>query len=237
MVDDLLEQSVSYGVSKICVSPLISSAREEYEGLNDFTSYVVRDNPCFEGFAVVHPFQKYAKGELERAIYDLELKGLFLDPELQGFRFSDDRFWDFLEFVKTLKIPVFVHCEYNSENKFFVPEEVNEVIISFPRVNFIFPQAVGWDKVYSEENVFYDTSHSSSDKLLEMVTELGADKVLFGSDFKYNFYPAYEIEKIQGLDLSEEEKEKILGGNMAQLFGVSVEKGTRFSGFFKRFFR
>jgi predicted TIM-barrel fold metal-dependent hydrolase len=243
--EDLLKGVKGLKIAKACLLPIAVAFNPETK-LNNFISTTMRENPEMEGFASVNPNSPSAGEELERAVLDLGLRGLVLDPNNQKFKFSDDSLWYLLEKVKELEVPVAVHSDYSPETEalFFDPEEVNETIISFPDVTFIFPH-MGRHRgkedspsIYPEENVLYDTSHSSASIVEEAVEGLGAEKIVYGSDFKYNFYPHYEIDKIQNLRVSKEEKEKILGENMARILKLPTKKerglGQKVSDFLKR---
>jgi hypothetical protein len=75
-------------------------------------------------------------------------------------------------------------------------------------------------------NVFFDTAASPflyTPQVYNQVTQLvGADKILFGSD-----YPLLEqsrlINEIRSLDLPEETKDLILSGNAQRLLGIDNE--------------
>ena len=74
------------------------------------------------------------------------------------------------------------------------------------------------------EKVYFDTAASPllySPKVYEQVIQLvGADKILFGSD-----YPLLEqgrlLREIESLDLPEEIKKQILAGNAQRLLGIN----------------
>ena len=59
-----------------------------------------------------------------------------------------------------------------------------------------------------------------SEGLLEkIIRKHGAERILFGSDYPWHL-PSQEISLIRSLDISEEEKEMILGENAARLLGI-----------------
>jgi predicted TIM-barrel fold metal-dependent hydrolase len=74
------------------------------------------------------------------------------------------------------------------------------------------------------ENVYFDTAASPllySPQIYEQVIQLvGADRILFGSD-----YPLLEqgrvLREIESLDLPEEIKKQILAGNAQRLLGIN----------------
>jgi hypothetical protein len=243
--EDLARRIDENKIDKVCLLPVCSfKEHKKMVELNNFVASAMRDNPKFEGFASVNPHLSSAGRELERAVVELGLKGLTIDPNSQRFRLSDDNLWSLLEVAKTLDIPITVHAEYSSEieNKFFSADEANETVFSFPDVNFIFTQMARNNKnqklpkVYPEKNVYYDTSHSSAEIISAIIEELGTENIVYGSDFKYNFYPSYEVEKIVNLEISDEVKEKILWRNVSKLLGITIEKSSRF-GFLGRLFR
>ena len=74
-------------------------------------------------------------------------------------------------------------------------------------------------------NVYVDTSSSlyevSSEKALEYIRAFTADRVMFGTD-----YPMWdvrdELRYMEGLDLTEAEREKIMYKTACGLLGVSI---------------
>ena len=80
------------------------------------------------------------------------------------------------------------------------------------------------------KNVWYDCSASPllyDPKIFEIaVRTVGAEKILFGSDFPLRLYPRSDrrpgwnrfLQSIATADLTTEEREKILGGNAEKLF-------------------
>jgi predicted TIM-barrel fold metal-dependent hydrolase len=75
------------------------------------------------------------------------------------------------------------------------------------------------DLVAKNRNCYLDTSGYGHDRMgmLEYAVEtIGADRVLFGSDFSIND-PSSVIARIQNSFLTEEQKRKVLSGNLQQL--------------------
>ena len=73
------------------------------------------------------------------------------------------------------------------------------------------------------KNVYFDTAASPflyAPQVYGQVAQLvGAEKILFGSDYPL-ISPRRFFKEIRGLDLSEEVKKKILGGNAQKLLGM-----------------
>jgi predicted TIM-barrel fold metal-dependent hydrolase len=97
----------------------------------------------------------------------------------------------------------------------------------YPETSFIFAHAGGiWEKAfqavapYPNLNVDvcgFDPERGVVEKAVAM---LGAERVLFGSDAPGRSYAA-QVAKVKYADLSEPERQLVLGGNAARLLGLS----------------
>jgi hypothetical protein len=67
-----------------------------------------------------------------------------------------------------------------------------------------------------ENNKFW---YLGTDKIIDVIEFAGADKLIYGLDFPWNSKEINkkDIEIIQQLDISTEDKEKILGGNLSRI--------------------
>lgn len=108
-------------------------------------------------------------------------------------------------------------------------EEMEYIIQKFPKATIVFPHFGDdhefehifkrIDLVGRNPNCYLDTSGSGHDRvgMLEYaVKTIGPDRVLFGSDFTIND-PSCMIARIQHSLLTEEQKRKVLAGNVEQL--------------------
>jgi predicted TIM-barrel fold metal-dependent hydrolase len=108
-------------------------------------------------------------------------------------------------------------------------EEMEHIARSSPKATIVFPH-FGDDREYDHifkridlvaqnPNCYLDTSGYGHDRvgMLEYaVKKIGADRVLFGSDFSINC-PATVIARINNAFITEEQKRKILSGNLKAL--------------------
>jgi len=62
------------------------------------------------------------------------------------------------------------------------------------------------------------------DRILDLVTIAGADTLIFGIDFPWNAMEETrrDVEIIMNLDIPQDDKVRILGGNLAKLLGVNL---------------
>jgi predicted TIM-barrel fold metal-dependent hydrolase len=72
-------------------------------------------------------------------------------------------------------------------------------------------------------NLYVDfcATWADADKVARVVGELGAERVLFGSDYTL-FDPGHTLGMLEEAALSVEEKALILRGNAERLFGISL---------------
>ena len=68
------------------------------------------------------------------------------------------------------------------------------------------------------DNVFIETSWSISDKIKWLVDELGADRVMFGSDSLTNI--PVELAKYRAIGLNEDQLERVLGKTAIKVFSL-----------------
>lgn len=174
----------------------------------------------------------HAIEELTRCIRDLDLNGLFMHPDYQGF--APNNFFLVSPVLDALvelqrevgrRLPVLVHG-VGSSLHYLVPEQMGELAGSYPDLSFIVSQ-LGWplqagamisvakknDNIYVELllNInILDTKRA--------VSEIGASRLTLGTDAPWGSY-------ILGRKMIEEiadptERELILGGTIAQLMGI-----------------
>src|SRR5262249_22179269 len=70
--------------------------------------------------------------------------------------------------------------------------------------------------VFARRNLYYDTCAFSKSFIEMAVGEIGEERFLFGTDYPFIGSDSFYIEVP---DLSPQQKEKILSGNAARLFG------------------
>lgn len=225
--EDLLVFLDEQGIDKVCIMPIaVSTDEDETRRLNDFTQTEAIGYRAMEGFCSVNPHMGTAVEEVDRGLRELGLKGLYVDPHIQKFHFTDDEFWTILEVVAAQDVPVF--CK-TTDSEYFDTSEINETVMGFPKVSFIFSQMglpdpdARFSRVMNEKNVYFETSRAPISYIRSAIEEYGAHKVIFGSGQDGSTYPAHEIGKIKDLDLAENDETKIMGVNFEELIGPSLK--------------
>ena len=193
----------------------------------------------FIGFTAAHPdrTEKENVERVERAVNELGLKGMKLNPHA-GFYPNDERLYPVYEKATLLGIPVMFHSGVKSPTegtrvKYCQPIYLDDVAVDFPDMTIIIAHAgYPWVEetiqvgIYAA-NVHVDISTLNQIEealgyevvlptLRKLTSSLGAQRVLFGSDFTYNMGKMIQIVKDADF-LSESDKEKILGENARKI--------------------
>jgi hypothetical protein len=203
------------GIEKAVLLPIdCRRARKDAVSSNEQVAELCRRSPRFIGFASVDPLRKGAARELERAVKDLGLKGLKLDPALQDFRPNHRKVFPVYEAAAALGIPLLIHTgmswapETPLERSHPLPLE--EPIRTFPRLAFVLAH-FAWPWVWEATalalkypNVYLDTSALYYDSPKEffqffftrqipttVIERSLRTKILFGSN-----YPRVEIKNM-----------------------------------------
>jgi len=133
------------------------------------------------------------------------------------YNYDDERCHEMIEKIIELRLPVVFEESYENTMNF-----INHLA---PQATVIIPH-LGWlnggfefidaSGIWKKDNVYADSALASTYEIEEFIKKYGVDKLIFGSDFPFN-YPSYELQKILTLKLSQTDEEKILGLNILRL--------------------
>jgi len=213
----------TFGVWK---SRIIVKSRRFQESLlpqpdNDRVEAAIREYPKrFRGFIFVNPAHPGTLDEVERRLSagfcGIKMALLQYPAALDGPQISA-----LCEIASVRRIPVFFHQGLTAATS-----DPTAMFKRFPNVNFIiahagvqyFEQAIQLAREH--RNVWLDTSSYfvTASKLRRLIRDVGANKLVFGSDVPVMATDAAEaLNKIRALKISEREKAAILGQNMQQI--------------------
>ena len=167
------------------------------------------------GFARLDPnFGKKGVEELKRDV-ELGLVGLKLHPSSQKFSLRSEHLRNIIKKASRLNIPVI----FDSGKKESPPEQIGELAELFPDAKIIMAHMFGdflWVALH-HQNIYIQTTDMPRKEIIQKaVEELGAERVIMGSDSPYISMKA-ELEKIKSLNISEKEKKLIMGENMRRI--------------------
>ncbi|HML46292.1 MAG TPA: amidohydrolase family protein [Clostridia bacterium] len=224
----LLEQGGRAGVTHYVLHAVATNPNQAGR-INDFLAQAVAGRPDrLTGFAGIHPAMESPIAEMERA-RRLGLRGIKLHPDIQQFFVDDARMFPLYEAMGSDMI-LLTHAgdhryDYSS------PARLRRVRDLFPRLTMICAHLGGWSvwedarEMLCGQNVYVDSSSAlfwlGPKRALELIRSYGADRVLFGTD-----YPVWdaqgELERLDALGLTEDERSAILYANAAKLLGLDI---------------
>ena len=225
----LRANGVDYAVALAELSP-ITTGMMSNEGVIE----LCRQVDCLIPFCNVNPFLVAdLAGELERYVTEMGFRGLKLYPTYQHFYANDSRLYPLYAKAQELGIPVMLHTGSSifkgARLKYGDPLHMDDVAVDFPNLTLLMVHSgrgFWYDRAYFlaklHANVYMEISGLPPQKLLGYFPELErvADKVVFGSDWPGMPHVKRNIDRIRGLPLKEETKDKILGGNAARILGL-----------------
>lgn len=227
-LQDLVKESgMDYAVSL----PVATSAKQ-VESINRLSAEVSGQNGVIFGGAI-HPDCENVE-EILDYVKSIGLKVIKIHPDYQGVYFDDERYIRILKAAaerdlmivthagRDVAYPDDVHCTPDMvlyvldklkgliENKLILahlgacdmPDEVLEKLIGKP--------------VYFDTAVVLDRYTEKSEQIIKAH---GADKILFATDSPWA-PPEKFIKLINSFDLTQEEKDKIFGGNARKILGI-----------------
>ena len=160
------------------------------------------------------------------------LTGLKIHPSLSRVRVSDAGFAPALELAAAHDLIVLVHCGRWQEMASF--RFAIDAAAAHPRVRFILAHAGGDTPPLASaaaelvlerglDNVWFEFSGLREYWVIERnIARLGAGRYLMGSDYGLA-HPLMYIGAVRGMDLSEADRARVLGGNARALFGTPLE--------------
>ena len=161
---------------------------------------------------------------MEEAVKIFGFRGVKLHPWVSAFPLNHPIVYPVFDVAAKYRLPVLSH---SARSEFCTPMLFVDIALRYPEVPVIMghmgKQHLHYDVLPAmrlAENLYLETSGSKIQILLERaVKEFGAERVLFGTDGPHDLLPAY-VARIEDLNVSEEEKELILGKSAAKIFNL-----------------
>jgi predicted TIM-barrel fold metal-dependent hydrolase len=225
----LIEAADKLGIDQLCCSiltPRRPATADSFQECNRWMADGMRRFPGrVLGYCYVNPgYGREALDEIRRCIGDRGFIGIKLYNEHLC---TEPVVFPIVELAIELGVPILHHA---SHSHYFVEDQPHmsdgghlaELARRYPEAMLICAHISGggdWEwtikAVRHAQNVLLDTSGSVTDEgTVEMAAAVvGADRVVFGCDLSMTA----GVGKIRGANLSAQEKQKILGGNMMRL--------------------
>jgi len=219
---------VAYGaVSNI--SPMVDRVWRIRHGGNEATAELMKQlKGRVVGQYVPNVFEdpNTVQEKVKEAAKVFGFRGIKLHPWVSAFPLNHPMVYPVFDVASKYRLSVLAH---SARSEFTTPMLFVDIARRYPDVPVIMghmgKQHTHYDVLPAmklAENIYLETSGSKLQILLERaVKEFGAERVLFGTDGPGDLLPAY-VARIEDLNVSEEDKEWILGKSAAKLFNLPV---------------
>ncbi len=183
-------------------------------------------------FAVINPFYAGWQDDLKICHEEFGMTGLRLYPKWHNYQLSDACCRDLVDAAteRGMIISIPIRVEDNRQRSWLlnvpdVPlEEIVELVKAHPKARFILLNGIGYTRSPLgrkdnglPSNYAIELSRLSAvlaNELGQLITNLGADRVMFGTGMPFN-YPDPALVKLEVLDATEPDKDKIRSQNAA----------------------
>lgn len=248
---DCLKQAMDMaGIDKaVCFAPFVTGRGTQMSSRdldqNEWLAASIKGDPDLYGFGTVNFDAGDLRGQVEK-IADLGFKGIKLHPAHQEFRVNGPKAYEVYRAAERLGLFLSFHTGVHyyrlSEYQMLL---FDDLTFDFPDLKFsmehmgghcFFKDALavmtnrrynakdphifaGWTSIYTKGNW-----HLSDEELDDLVTIGGPLCQCYGLDFPYKKSEAFidSIARVRGLNIPEETKDLILGGNLARELHIQL---------------
>lgn len=214
------------GVDRMCCTDLTALFYDMHEGNRLLYDEMRRFPDRILGYASLHStrFGQEGLDEIRRCkeVYGMRGLKIYSTPEMS---IAEPAMIPILELCAELEMPILAHT---------TPAECDYLMGHVPVVRFIMAHAGGqpyahgdWNRAImiaaKHPNLYLDTACSTVDAgfVAACIRTLGAQKVIFGTDIPL-LDPWPQLEKLRQVDVSDEDRALLMGGNILRLMGVSA---------------
>ena len=245
-IGKLLGAMDQYGVDKSGVSVVVGPGGDNGRVANKLLYQSIAQHPNrLIGYASVVPYADDGAEFLRYCVDIYGFRALKLHPSIQQFYPSDRRIFPVVEEAIKLDIPILIHTGIvpitGTASKYDSPIHIDDLALVYPEAKIVMAHADPFGETPAiaakHPNVYMDTTTTFAryarlipglaEETLRFMslcqsesnTAYGCAKTLFGSDANpaKGFRIAENLQPLQQLNLPEDEKAMILGGNALKL--------------------
>jgi len=229
-VGDLLSMMDRNGIDRVVTCPPYSSIGgcRTYDECNRFIAGAMKEaEGRIIGFVRVNPhLGENALDSIRWAVEEEGFRGVKVHPRNEAFAInSEELAYPIADLAARLRVPLLIHTGDPDTYGFAQPTLVGDLADAFPDLTLI----VGHmgKRLYEDailvarwfENVILETSFRSPRQIARAISRVGADRVVYGSDMPFGMMEVEKM-KIDLCGIGDEEREMVLGGNMARILGL-----------------
>jgi hypothetical protein len=219
---DLVELMDKRNIDKAVLLPSASPRKPRYyeDALDAYQEFPDRFYPFF----LANPREENVCEMLQMVVERYGFKGLKMHPTFLGVA-ADDKDWVYpiAEKARELNICMMIHSD---PSIYASPWQIGLLAMDFPEVPIVMAHMGFIDVIYNDAainmakrapNLYLETCGVSAEaKVAQAVREIGAHRVLHGSDMPFHD-PAFDMARIEYAKISAEDKKLILGENAKRL--------------------
>lgn len=226
-MEGLAQSMEESGVTTSVILPVMTSP-SQFDSIHAFASRFMKGDMI--SFGGIHPACENYK-ELLRTIKSMGFRGIKLHPDYQGTYIEDIRYKRILAYASELDLIVTVHAgvDPNCPRDIHCPPHKALEVIEEVRPTKLILAHMGGNGMYDEVEryligapVYFDTGYVldkiPKDQLIRMIHNHGIDKILFASDSPWGGQAEF-VRYFDTLDLTKDEKYKIMSGNASHILG------------------
>ena len=233
--DELVASMKRSGIDRSIVLPVVTAPRQ-FESVNSFAAEI-NGRDSLISFGGIHPDNEDIEEKL-LYIRSLGLKGIKLHPDYQKCFVDDERYIRIVAAAVRLGLTVVFHAGIDAgypDPVHCPPDRAAAMLdtvyaltgVEEPKIVLAH---IGGNFMYDEvmahlvgRRVYFDLAYSAdklpAEKLISLIRRHGAERILFATDSPWEDQKKL-VDYVKGLDLTEAEKELILGGNAARIIGI-----------------
>jgi predicted TIM-barrel fold metal-dependent hydrolase len=223
--EHMLQTMDRLGIDKLCLSPFWGCFCDFRRGNDQLGETIERYPDRFIGQMTVNPHYPYEiRTELQRCDSKYGVQMLKIHPFCHDYPVHGAGYRGLWEYADENELVVLSHTWESDKN--CGPGLFGKIATRYPGTNIILAHAGGTQEgcrqtievLKQHGNLYLDTATSKLHigMIERFVREVGADRVLFGSDMPL-LEPAAQLGRIAYAKIKEAEKEKILGLNLKKL--------------------
>lgn len=221
---DLTRALEDAGIDRAVVAPLTPPSLD-YDQANGELAARIEEQSAFVGIGRIDPRIDGSAGYAETALTEYDLHGLKLHPWEESFPITAPYVRPIFEVARKYNVPVWIYAGYPGVSHAL---SIREVARAFSDVDIILTHGAQLDisglslsdatlLARETENTYFELSGVYRRDLIEDLTDIiGADRMLFGTNAPY-FHPTVEKSRIATAQITDDEKEFILGKTIETL--------------------
>lgn len=246
-VEALLRTMDDCGIARaVCFATFPSQLGPGNEETNGWLAGKIRGNDRLVGFGVIDFDRGDLRGQVDR-IADLGFRGIKMHPAFQKFVVDGEKACEVYARAEELGLFLSFHTGVHWHRiRDYQLWRFDEVAYRFPRLRFSMEHVGGYcffeealavmlnnmhrgdePRIYADLTSVFDRDvnrawNLSDERVYDLIWQTGDTASIFGLDFPYNDARAIReaIDHLTGLDLPEESKRRILGGNLTRALNL-----------------